>query len=147
MEILVQRLQSRDGFTPGEMLINGQHFCWTLEDEVRERKGVTPVEWKVYGKTAITAGRYAVVINWSNRFKRQMTEIVNVPGFVGVRIHNGISEKSTDGCVLVHYRRAPDLRFPDYDRSAMLDLEKKILEAMIARDKVFIEISQAQQTA
>jgi len=140
MQITVQREVSRDEFTPGEMFINGEHFCWTLEDTIREIPGKMPVEWKIYGKTAIPVGMYKVVINWSSRFKRQMIQLLNVKGFEGVRIHNGPTEKSTDGCILVHYERAPDKRLLDYNRQAMLDLEKEVLKALTNKESVTLEI-------
>lgn len=140
MNIIVKRQASRNEFTPGEMLVNGEHFCWTLEDTIREIHGRPPVEWKVYGKTAIPIGRYKVVINWSSRFKRQMIQILNVKGFEGIRIHNGPTEKSTDGCILVHYDRAEDLRLADYNRQAMLDLEALVLKALTGKEQVSLEI-------
>lgn len=140
MDILVQREVSRNEFTPGEMFINGEHFCWTLEDTVREVPDQPPVEWKIFGKTAIPVGKYKVVINWSSRFKRQMIQVLNVRGFEGIRIHNGPTEKSTDGCILVHYSRAPDMRLLDYNRQAMLDLEARVLKALTNKESVTIEL-------
>lgn len=139
MKLEVIRLTTRDGYTPGELTIDGQHFCWTLEDAIREVPGKAPVEWKVYGSTAIPQGTYKLTINWSNRFKRQMIEILNVPGFAGIRIHNGPTEKSTDGCLLVHYQRNPaDLRLKDYDRSAMLEIERLTLAALTKKEQAII---------
>ena len=140
MKLTLVRQPSRDEFTPGELLIDGKHFCWTLEDTVREIKDSPPVEWKIYGKTAIPEGTYKITLNWSGRFRRMMTEIQNVPGFAGIRIHNGPTEKSTDGCVLVHYQRAKDERLLDYGRQAMLDIEKLVLEALTSKQTVSIEI-------
>jgi hypothetical protein len=140
MEILIQREATRDEFTPGEMFINGEHFCWTLEDAIREIPGRPPVEWKIYGKTAIPVGKYKVVINWSGRFKRQMTHILNVRGFEGIRIHNGMTERNTEGCPLVNYERAKDKRLKDFNRSAMVDLEALVLKALTNKEQVILEI-------
>lgn len=140
MHLILQREKSRDEFTPGELFVDGAHFCWTLEDTVREIPGQSPVEWKIFGKTAIPVGTYKIVINWSSRFKRQMIQLLNVKGFEGIRIHNGPTEKSTDGCILVHYKRAEDLRLADYNRQAMYDLEQQIIEAFTLKQPVTIEI-------
>lgn len=145
MKLILLREESRNEFTPGELLLNGTHFCWTLEDQIREVKGVSPVEWKVFGKTAIPEGTYRVILNWSNRFKRQMIEILNVPGFAGIRIHNGQTEKNTDGCILVHYKRAEDLRLKDYDKTAMYDIETAVLKALTGKEQISIEIRNKQK--
>ena len=69
--------------------------CYTLEDVVREN-GV-----KVYGKTAIQAGTYKVIVNMSNRFKKMLPLLIDVPMFDGVRIHGGNTADDSFGCVLV----------------------------------------------
>lgn len=81
--------------TIGDLYIDGEKFCNTLEDEVRE-PGV-----KVPGKTAIPAGEYELRLTYSTRFRQVMPQIMRVPGFEGIRIHPGNTEKDTDGCILV----------------------------------------------
>ena len=55
----------------------------------------------MYGETAIPSGTYTVTLSYSNRFKKTMPEILNVPNFSGIRIHCGNSSKDTEGCLLV----------------------------------------------
>ena len=95
MKIEVNRIFKGLNYTIGELSVNNNYVCDTLEDRVR------PEGEKVYGETAIPAGTYTVVLSYSNRFKKVMPEIQNVPNFTGVRIHCGNSSKDTEGCLLV----------------------------------------------
>lgn len=81
-------------------------FLYTLEDVVREQRYqdgtlVDPAKWKIAGQTAIPAGTYAVVLDYSTRFGRIMPHILGVPGFDGIRIHGGNTAADTEGCILV----------------------------------------------
>lgn len=92
MKITVIRTKHK-GYTEGKLFLDDQFFCDTLEDEVR------PI--KIAGETAIPAGHYKVILNMSNRFKKVMPLILNVPNFEGVRIHSGNTKEDTEGCILV----------------------------------------------
>lgn len=82
----------------GDLFIDGIFYCHTLEDEKRA-DGV-----KVYGKTAIDDGEYVVKLTISNRFKRIMPILLDVPMFKGIRIHGGNTSKDTLGCILVAFK-------------------------------------------
>lgn len=89
----LNRLTFSDHSTIGELVLDNQFQCYTLEDTCRKLK--------IPHVTAIPAGKYQVVINPSARFKRLMPMLLGVPGFEGVRIHPGNTDANTDGCVLV----------------------------------------------
>jgi len=55
---------------------------------------------KVYGATAIPAGRYRVAFTFSNRFQKYLPLLIDVPGYEGVRIHPGNKAEHTEGCLL-----------------------------------------------
>jgi len=95
------RQERSAGWTLGELLVDGAHECWTLEDTVRERDGEAVGNWKIPGQTAIPRGTYDVVVTFSNRFQRDLPLLQDVPGFAGVRIHPGNTAKDTEGCILV----------------------------------------------
>ncbi len=95
MEIKVVRKEFTTESTIGEMYINEEFHCYTLEDMYRSN-GV-----KIYGVTAIPEGRYQVRMTFSNHFKKEMPLLINVPGYEGVRIHPGNTAADTLGCVLV----------------------------------------------
>jgi uncharacterized protein DUF5675 len=95
--------------------------CFILEDRVRAA-GV-----KVQNETAIPAGRYRVIVDWSNRFKKYAFHILNVPNFTGIRIHSGNTDKDTDGCLLVGRDRG--LNCVEYSHVAFVALWEKLTEA------------------
>lgn len=102
MEILLERKEFTEKSTIGDFIIDGERFCYCLEDMVRET-GV-----KVPGKTAIPEGRYRVIVDKSTRFGRAMPHILDVPGFEGIRIHAGNTDKDTEGCPLLGFTKGED---------------------------------------
>jgi len=102
MELKIIRKEFTESSTIGDFLINDEFFCYSLEDMVREN-GV-----KIPSQTAIPEGRYKVIIDQSNRFKRAMPHILNVPNFEGIRIHNGNYTKDTEGCPLLGFTKSKD---------------------------------------
>ena len=110
MKLLVNRKFKGSEYTIGDLYIDGEWFCNTLEDTVRELPKECPntvnhlncrCREKVPGKTAIPAGDYKVILSVSNRFKKLMPEVLNVPHFLGIRIHSGNTAKDSEGCILV----------------------------------------------
>ena len=97
MILKVERKWKKQNYTIGILYINGIKFCNTLEDKVRDLSR----EVKAYGKTAIPAGTYSVQNTYSNKYKRKMPQIMNVPHFEGIRIHSGNTAEDTEGCILV----------------------------------------------
>lgn len=133
MKIEVIRVMTAHDATIGKMYIDGIDTCYTLEDIIR------PEGEKVYGKTAIPAGRYRVDVTPSTRFKRDLPVLLDVPNFTGVRIHSGNSAEDTSGCVLVglEQKGATLLR----SREAMDIVFPQIRDAVQRGEEVWIEIS------
>ncbi len=86
-------------------------FGFTCEDPDRGLDAAMPLEdiqqRKVKSETAIPAGTYAVATTWSLRFQRFMPQLLDVPGFVGIRIHPGNNKSDTAGCILPGLTRDP----------------------------------------
>jgi len=119
MQITVKRLYKTDTSTIGELLIDGIFECFTLEDAERKVK--------IKAETAIPKGSYKVIINESNRFKRLLPLLLNVPDFEGVRIHSGNSNHDTEGCILVGQTR--NKNYIGQSRKAFDKLFKKMQAA------------------
>ena len=97
MKLKVERRFLKPEYTIGRLEVDGTFFCDTLEDRVRDLNR----EKKVPGETAIPAGCYEVVVNWSPRFQRRLPRLLNVPGFEGILIHRGNRAEDTAGCILL----------------------------------------------
>lgn len=97
MNLKLKRIALRDGYTVGRLFVDGQYWCDTLEDKVRDLSK----EKKIPGETAIPAGTYDVVVNISPKFRRLLPRLLNVPQFEGILIHRGNSAADSAGCILV----------------------------------------------
>jgi len=137
MQLKVIRRWFTSKSTIGDLYVNGVFQCHTLEDVVR------PDGVKVFGETAIPHGTYQVIIAPSNRFKRDLPRLLNVPKFDGILIHPGNTDKDTHGCILVGETKGAD--FIGNSRTAFAALFTKIQGAVKAGEKVTIEIVEERQ--
>jgi hypothetical protein len=130
MELDLRRVELSAICTIGELYVDGEFECYTLEDAVRDRK--------IPGETAIPPGRYQVVLNWSPRFKRILPLLVDVPGFEGVRIHPGNTAADTEGCILVG--RVRDAAAVFQSKDAFDGLFLKLEAATIVGREIWITV-------
>lgn len=129
MKLTVKREQPKDTYTPGKLYIDGQFFCFTLEDLDRgltQDMSIGEIQSrKIYGETAIPKGTYKVTLDVeSPKFSQypfymevcqgKVPRLVDVPGYEGVLIHVadgpkkdkllqgciGIGERQSDGSLL-----------------------------------------------
>lgn len=95
MQIDIVRTIFTDKSTIGDFIINNRFFSYSLEDKDRQwhTEAGEIIAWvkslKIPKETAIPYGTYEVIINYSNRFKKEMPLLLNVPDYLGVRIHTG----------------------------------------------------------
>lgn len=141
MELLLTPFQKTNITTISRLSIDGKPECFILEDVDRGLDSSMTLEEiaakKVYGKTAIPAGRYEVVITWSNRFKRLLPLLLNVKGYTGIRMHVGNFHTNTDGCLLPGTGVSKDMVVNSV--RAFESLFQKLFETLKTQ-KVFITI-------
>ena len=104
MKLTLKRIALRSTYTIGRLYIDGNYFCDTLEDTVRDLNKDGKFdngEKKVYAKTAIPYGTYEIKWTYSPRFKKYTPQLMNVPSFEGIRIHAGNTSADTEGCLLL----------------------------------------------
>lgn len=130
MNLTLKREESTKHSTPGKLYVDGKFECHTLEDVVRPEK--------IKGETAIDAGTYKIIIDLSNRFKRHLPLLLDVPNFSGVRIHSGNTDRDTEGCILVG--DSPSVDFLGSSRVAFDRLFSKMQNARKANETIVITI-------
>lgn len=130
MKLVLQREVLSDKATIGQLSIDGENFCFTLEDVVRSGP-------KVDGITAIPAGRYRVEVSRSVRFQKDLPLLIDVPGFTAIRIHSGNTSADTEGCILIGLQKGVD----SIGRSrAAMDLFMPRLEEGLKQGEVWIDV-------
>lgn len=134
MELKLLRKYLKPSYTIGHLYIDGKYFCDTLEDTVRD----LVTEKKVKGRTAIPAGRYRVVLNWSPRFGKPLPLLLDVPHFEGIRIHAGNTAKDTEGCILVGRNTQPGTLTES--KVTMQDLMQVLTSANNRRKEIWITV-------
>lgn len=105
MELTLHRILKEQTYTIGHLYINGEYFCDTIEDKVRV---LITEDDKVYKQTAIPNGRYKVILTYSPHFHKILPELLNVPFFKNIRIHNGNTEEDSAGCIIVGENKIKD---------------------------------------
>lgn len=147
MELFVIRKFFKETYTIGRFYCENMFLCSTLEDRIRDLHDRNhdgdfddEDEGKIYGMTAIPCGRYEVIVNYSQKLKRTLPLLLNVPGFTGIRIHAGRNERHTEGCILVGDNKTKgELVNAPYWEGFI----KNMIESEIAKgEKVFLTIKE-----
>lgn len=114
MELTLIRKEKTPIYTIGDLLINNEYFCNTLEDTDRGLSdSMSEIEIKskkVYGKTAIPTGTYEINMNtvsskfkdrnWAKPYGGKLPRLLDVKGYEGVLIHVGNKAEDSLGCIL-----------------------------------------------
>lgn len=148
---LVRKYQ-KPNYTIGLLYVGSQFFCNTMEDPDR---GLTfnmsldeIKKKKVYGDTAIPKGRYRVDMNTvSPKFSLvskysfcggKMPRLMNVPGYSGILIHPGNTQKDSFGCILPGVNNVKGMVTNSYE--TFKKLYAILSDANKAGKQIFIEI-------
>ena len=99
MKLLVQRDTFTDNSVTGELSVDGDFQCFTLEPRADQSQG------KPY---CIPEGTYVVTLEMSEHFGCITPHLQAVPGFTAVEIHWGDFPKDTLGCTVVGQTRTAD---------------------------------------
>ena len=140
MKLKLRRTKCGAKSTLSMLDVDGVPECFVLEDADRQLE-INP-EAKIPGETCIPRGTYKVLITYSNRFKRELPLLVDVPGYSGVRIHPGNTDADTEGCLLTgtSFANVPGGYIVNNSREAFRRLFAKIEVAIEKGDEVEIEI-------
>lgn len=141
MELILNRIAKKDTYTIGKLYINGTYLCDTLEDKDRgltKDMSVSEIQKKkVYGETAIPTGKYQVIMSYSNKFKKVLPLVLNVPGYSGIRFHSGNTANDSLGCILVGQNKVVGKVINSRDTMNKL---QKILTEACKKEKIYITI-------
>lgn len=141
MELLLLRNRFYPTHTIGQLYLDGNYFCFVLEDVVREIPGQPVEKWKVQDETAIPEGRYKVTLQDSGRFGPNTPTLNNVPGFQYIRMHSGNTDKDTDGCLILGYKLDSNNCIQiGTTRPAVADLKGRIQQALNDGKEVWITV-------
>ncbi len=132
MQIRVQRRFLGPDYTVGSLFINGVKLCDTMEDTVRT-DGV-----KIPNRTAIPYGTYWVELTMSPKFTRLLPLVLDVPNFVGIRIHRGNTAEDSSGCILPGENKVKGkvINSTEYE----MKIVTKMLEAIRNGEEISLEI-------
>ena len=136
MELKVVRSIRNVASTLGTMYINDEFFAYTCEDTVRNLNGDRSK--KIKGQTAIDAGRYEVVLSYSDHFQKYLPLLLKVPCFEGIRIHGGNTSEDSLGCILIGANS--DLKSCISNCASKVNSLVATLKTIEKKEKIWIEI-------
>jgi len=120
MKITVDRKYKKELYTISNLYVDGVWFCNVIEDtdrKLRQTDSLAHIQAvKVASRTAIPSGTYKVTLDVvSPKFSKKtyyktfcngkLPRLCNVPGFEGILIHKGNTEKDSAGCLIVGYNK------------------------------------------
>lgn len=155
MKIQVKRTARKGTYTVGKVSIDGKYFCDSLEDTDRGATQVMPFTstggvkgyWttpdhgtidKEPGRTAIPTGLYDATVYFWPKYKCYCVQLLRVPGFTGILMHNGMTADHSEGCILLGKNNFVGRL--DGSRLYMDALAARVLSAEKMGERVTVEV-------
>ena len=153
MELKLKRKYKKETYTIGNLYVEEEWFCNTLEDKDRGLKSSMSLEEinkiKVYAETAIPTGRYVVKMDvvspkynrvkwYKDNFGGRMPRLENVKGFAGILIHPGTTALDSAGCIIVGLNKIKGNVLDS--RATFQKLWKKLEEAHKRKETIYLTI-------
>lgn len=142
MKLRLIRTKLYENSTIGRLYAEEHFICWTIEDKDRGLHHDMPLAEieaiKVKHKTAIPYGTYEIKMTMSERFKKIMPILVDVPGFTGIRIHSANRASELSGCIAPGLVNSGEAVLNS--RLATLNVYK-VINYALTKGKVYIEIT------
>lgn len=156
MELRNDRKYKKPEYVIGNLTVNGEWFCNTLEDAdiglTSDMEESTIRRLKIYGKTAIPSGRYKITMDVvSPKFSKypfymevcegKVPRLLNVKGFDGILIHvaNGPrSHELVQGCIGVGLNEQKGML--SNGKRVFSELYKLMKEAHDRGEEIYIQI-------
>lgn len=155
MKIQVKRTARKGTYTVGKVSIDGKYFCDSLEDTDRGATQVMPFTstggikgyWttpdhgtieKEPARTAIPTGLYDATVYFWPKFKCYCVQLLCVPGFTGILMHNGMTADHSEGCILLGKNNLVGRL--DGSRLYMDALAARVLAAEKMGEKIQVEV-------
>lgn len=145
---MILRLERRwftEAATEGELLVDGAHECWTIEDASRGLKATMSLEeiqrHKVYGLTALPVGEYRLELYASPKHGPDTLQLVEVPGFEHTQIHAANRAEELLGCIAVGIERtSPTDDWIGGSRTALTALRAKVVPRLRRGEQIWIQV-------
>lgn len=143
MKLVQLRTSNRLDACLGNMYIDGELFCFTVEDLVRDKKEK--------GITAIPAGKYKIKYRdqpspMRERYRRKYDwfknhlHIQDVPGYKYIYLHIGNFPKDSQGCILINGKLNSLANCGENSTESFRKFYLKIASALGKEEEVTLEI-------
>jgi len=107
-------MYNREHYCISNLFLKNEYLCDAIEDTVRDHDHngkIDNEEEKIYGETAIPCGRYYVTFCRTSLAIGKKARYGCIPyvhkvhSFEHIRIHPGVDEKNSEGCIILGYNK------------------------------------------
>lgn len=131
MKVLLDRKWKKQTYTIGRVYIDGVFFSNSMEDKDRglsqDMSLLDILALKQKSLTAIPTGTYTVMMTYSPKYQRMMPQVMDVPGFDGIRFHSFNTAEDSDGCIGLGMNDKPG--WISNSRKTHTEFEKRLRDA------------------